>query len=88
MNGSIRPRTTHTAAWSGTTATPTTGTNDTSPNAAAAISVSTNASAASATAARLSRITTSASRPMNATAPRIALATPRSSTTSASCASR
>ncbi len=88
MNGSIRPRTTQTAAWSGSTATPTTGTNDTRPNAAAAINVITNAIADSSTAARLRRATTSASRRTNATAPRTAPATSRSSITNASWARR
>ena len=45
MNGNIRPRTTQTAACSGSTATPATGTNDTRPNAAAASSVTTKADA-------------------------------------------
>ena len=45
MNGSVRPRTTQTAACSGSTATPATGTNETRPTAAAATSAIANVSA-------------------------------------------
>ena len=88
MNGSITPRTTHTAACSGSTATPATGTNETSPKAAAAISVTTNASVDSITAARQSRATTSVSRRTNAIALRTAVPRPPSSMTSTSWVSR
>jgi hypothetical protein len=88
MNGSIRPRTTHTAACSGSTATPATGTNDTKPNAAAATSVTTKASVDRITAATQMRATTSASRRTNAQAPRTAATPGASSITSTSWARR
>jgi hypothetical protein len=88
MNGSIRPRTTHTAACSGSTATPATGTNETRPKAAAAISAITKARVERTSAARQMRVTTSASRRTNATARRTAAAASASSTTSASWARR
>jgi hypothetical protein len=88
MNGSIRPRTTHTAACSGSTATPATGTKDTKPNAAAAISVMTKASVERIRAATQIRATTSASRRTKASAPRTASTPDASSITSTSCARR
>jgi hypothetical protein len=88
MNGSIRPRTTHTAACSGSTATPATGTNDTKPNAAAAISVITNASVERISAATQMRATIRPSRRTKASAPRTAWRPVASSITNTSWASR
>jgi hypothetical protein len=88
MNGSIRPRTTHTAACSGSTATPATGTNDTKPKAAAAINAITKASVEQISAAMQMRATARPSRRTNATALRTACDVPASSTTSTSWARR
>jgi hypothetical protein len=88
MNGSIRPRTIHTAACSGSTATPATGTNETKPKAAAAINVITKASVEQISAAMQMRATTRASRRTKATARPTACEAPASSTTSASWARR